>query len=130
MKPESENTEHYHISIIRDGELQVSFGQHMDVSTADVLFNSLLSDISKYKPRKLTLDLATTNHLDEYGMLVIMELQEMIDRADSNGVTTEVGLFKQDIAADHRSNAYDNGDRDEARYLAATNVGDQVRETR
>ena len=50
----------------------------MDVSTADVLFNSLLSDISKYKPKKLTLDLATTRHLDEYGMLVIMELQKMI----------------------------------------------------
>jgi len=70
--------EHYHVSIIREGELQVSFGQHMDVSTADVLLNSLLSDISKYKPKKLTLDLVATSHLDEYGMLVIMELQEMI----------------------------------------------------
>ena len=70
--------DHYQISIIHKGELLVRFGDHIDVSTADVLFNSLLSDISRYEPKKLILDLAATNHVDEYGLLAIMELQEMI----------------------------------------------------
>jgi phospholipid/cholesterol/gamma-HCH transport system permease protein len=78
MKLESPKTEHYHVSIIHEGELLVRFGKHVDVSTADLLFNSLLSDISKIKPQKLTLDLVATRHLDDYGIIVIMEMQEMI----------------------------------------------------
>jgi phospholipid/cholesterol/gamma-HCH transport system permease protein len=78
LNSELEKLEHYHISVIHKGELLVRFGQHIDVSTADVLFNSLIADISKKKPHKLTLDLAATQHVDEYGALALMDLQEMI----------------------------------------------------
>ena len=78
LNSELEKREHYHISVMREGELLVRFGEHMDVSTADVLFNSLLAEISKIKPGKLTLDLAETRHVDEYGLLALIELQEMI----------------------------------------------------
>ncbi len=83
LNSELEKREHYHISVMREGELLVRFGEHMDVSTADVLFNSLLADISKIKPGKLILDLAETRHVDEYGLLALIELQEMI--ASRNG---------------------------------------------
>ena len=77
-KQPPENSEPYGISNPREGEFLVRFGSHMDVATADVLFNSLLTDLSKTTSGKITLDLAATKHIDEYGILVLMELQEMI----------------------------------------------------
>ena len=79
---ELENSEHYHVSVLPEGELRVRLGGHMDVSTADLLFNSLIGDISTYKPDKLTLDLTATVHVDEYGILALMDLQETLTSRD------------------------------------------------
>ena len=67
----------YKIHSLSENELRVSFGKHMDVSTAESLFNTLLSDIRKYNPDKLTLNLAATKQVDEYGILALMELQDI-----------------------------------------------------
>jgi phospholipid/cholesterol/gamma-HCH transport system permease protein len=74
----SEDYEPYRISRLGEGECLVRFGSNMDISTADILFNSLLTDLSKTSSEKLILDLAATKHVDEYGILALMELQEMI----------------------------------------------------
>ena len=97
------SSEHYHISVLREGEMLVRFGAHLDVSTANVLFNSFLFDISRYEPEKLTLDLAATSHVDEYGMLALMELQEMIASRSGQFELTRVAPNIQE-RLDHATN--------------------------
>jgi len=66
----------YTVDVADTGEIQVRLGARMDVSTAEALFNSLLPAVTRLNPRKLTLDLAETRHLDDFGILALKELQE------------------------------------------------------
>jgi len=53
-------------------------GPRIDVSTAGDLFNSLLPDVARLQPKNVIIDLAETRHLDDYGILFLREVEEML----------------------------------------------------
>ena len=73
----------YKLDIAKNGNFHIRLGPRIDVSTAGNLFNSLLPDVARLKPAKLTIDLAETRHLDDYGILFLKEIEEML--ASYNG---------------------------------------------
>ena len=78
----------FQIDVVRDGEIEIRLDSHVDVSTADALFNEMLPRILKSTPHKLTLDLARTRHIDDYGLLLLMRIEEAI--TSRNGVMEAV----------------------------------------
>jgi len=73
-----DNNAAYKLDIVPNGNLLIRLGTHLDVSSSNELFNSLLPDIARLKPTNLILDLAETMHLDDYGILLLKEVEEMI----------------------------------------------------
>ena len=73
-----ENNFAYKLDVIKNGNIHIRLGPHLDVSTSSELFNSLLPDVARRKPADLIIDLAETRHLDDYGILFLKEIEEVL----------------------------------------------------
>ncbi len=73
-----DNTAAFKLDTAENGNLFIRLGKHLDVSTSGELFNSLLPNVARHQPANLVLDLTDTRYLDDYGILFLKELEEIL----------------------------------------------------
>jgi phospholipid/cholesterol/gamma-HCH transport system permease protein len=75
------------------GHVIIYFNETIDINTTASLYESLIPAITRKRPSLLTLDLSRATHLDDYGMLAVLDLQ--------TAVTAKGGTFQMVNAAAH-----------------------------
>jgi phospholipid/cholesterol/gamma-HCH transport system permease protein len=83
----------WHIKEEQKGHIVVHLEKHIDINTTASFYDSLIPILTRKLPSLLTLDFSRVTYLDDYGILVVMDLQ--------SSVTEKGGQFQIVNAATH-----------------------------
>jgi phospholipid/cholesterol/gamma-HCH transport system permease protein len=69
----------YKLSASKDGAIGIQFAGRIDHRVVSGLLRRLLSEIEQRKPRHVTVDLNHITYFDDFGVLVLSELRNLLD---------------------------------------------------
>jgi len=80
LKSEKQGDVSFEITEAGNGDLRVAINDRMDHKTSAFLIKSLCPEIRRRSPKNLTLVLDHLTYFDDYGALVINELQQVLNQ--------------------------------------------------
>ncbi len=89
----------YEVSRGRDGEVTVLFSGNMDSSVAGKVIRDLTAVLKKDPPQSIAVDLSQVSYLDEFGVLILVELKKIVSAENGTFALQNVSTtFQQTLS--------------------------------